>query len=413
MPERPFTLCVVTKEDIREIIRNARTRLYYCLPGVDEETARLLVDAYQEIQGTVYVHIDPSQHWSLDCGYGTEEGIECLAKVEKAYIAEGWRLGLVIGDDVALIFSPTPESIDPPPKKEHEPNGLFLKGAEVEFLLAHLLGSGNREILRSRGGKEPEQASTLSAGTTPLIAGSPGIFCEKPKRNMSSPRTKRLMNLLRRTFKIVRFRHSLTIAEKRYTLSPKDLGFKTEDIDRHLRISFTLLTDEDRKEINKKLGQMDTFVKQSMRDGWIKSLHPYGYVVWYQDPSVLEESFQWLAANLENEVRDWIKQKYGEIKGRSDEKIKTFLLEDVFPRVHPIRTPKHHWMTDKQFQTAWVKEYAERFSFPTIKDVIGSLKIEYDLNDISEEMLNNKAFRILLESAFEIDLDRLLVIEES
>ena len=168
MPERPFTLCVVTKEDVQDAIRSAKTRLYYCLPGVDEETAKLLVEAYDRIPGTVYAHVDPSQQYSLDCGYGTQEGIDCLAGLEKAYIAKHWRLGLVIADDVAFIFSPTPESVEPLPKKGQEPNGVSLKGAEVEFLLAHILGSGNREVLRPRSGPGLGQPSMTSAVTFPF-----------------------------------------------------------------------------------------------------------------------------------------------------------------------------------------------------------------------------------------------------
>ena len=407
MPERPFTLCVVTKEDIRDAIRNAKTRLYYCLPGVDEQTATLLVEAYDRIPGTVYVHVDPSQQYSLDCGYGTQKGIDSLAAKEKAYIAKHWRLGLVIADDVAYIFTPTPESVEPPPKKGQEPNGVSLKGAEVEFLLAHILGRGNRPILSPQSVVRPNQPSLTSATRLSSKAG------EEEANKIPTPKMKRLLNLVRRLFRIVRFQHSLTISDKRITLSPKELGFQTRDIDYHLKTSFMLLTDEDRNQIKKILKKADKFVNDSIRDGWIKSLHPYGYVVSYMDPHVLKENFFWLEVNLENEVRDWIKVEYDKIKKRSDNKVMAFLCDDVFPRVRPVRAPKHSGMTDEQFREDWVNEYAKKFEFPTYDKIIGSLRIGYDLYDISEELLGNKDFRERLEFEFEVDLDRLQEIEES
>lgn len=412
MPERPFTLCVVTKEDIRDAIRNAKTRLYYCLPGVDEETAKLLVEAYERIPGTVYAHVDPSPQYSLECGYGTQEGIDCLAAVEKAYIAKHWRLGLVIADDVAFIFSPTPESVEPPPKKGQEFNGVIVKGAEVEFLLAHILGPGNREILRPSGGPKPIPGSLIPVVPSPSPKSAPPAGKEEAKK-IPTPKEKRLLNLVRRLFRIVRFQHSLTIADKKITLSPKALGFQTKDIDYHLKTSFMLLTDEDRNQIMKILKKADKFVNDSIRDGWIKSLHPYGYVVSYIDPHVLKENFFWLEVNLENEVRDWIKEEYEKIKKRSDNKVMAFLCDDVFPRVRPVRAPKHSRMTDEQFREDWVNEYAKKFEFPTSDQIISSLKISYDLYDISEELLNNPEFRKRLESEFKVDLDKFLENEES
>ena len=216
-----------------------------------------------------------------------------------------------------------------------------------------------------------------------------------------------------RTFKIVRFRHSLTIADKKITLSAKDLGFQTEDINHHLKTSFRLLTDEDRNEINRILKQLDKFVQDSIKEGWIKSLHPYGYVVSYQDPSVFTNKIGKLKKKISGEIADSFTEKYTDIKGRSTEKIKAFLHDDVFPRVCPVRAPKHSGMTDEQFREDWVNEYAKIFEFPKCKDIIDSLKIGYDLFDISEELLENPDFRERLESEFEVDLDRLLEIEES
>jgi hypothetical protein len=405
MTSYPFELIVVTKGVLKTAIAIASKRLWYCAPGADEEIAAALAEAVTRLpDGSVYIHIDPSDR-SLLTGYGTGKGVEILAELRKVRIAESWRLGLLIADNEAYIYTPAPEAKERSACPEDMPNGVMLRGSIAEQLLDCLRGENTLPLLEPKSTTSNEASSTEP---TNQIEVKQEASQPEPNPRIPAPKEARKMDLVRRLFKLVRFHHSLTLADKKVRLTAKDFGFRTEGIDPQLSISFNVVTDEHRKTIKKILSGVEREVEKHIRSGLIKSLPSLGYVVWYENPREFEDTFAEVKSGIAKQINEWFDANYEKVQETSKSLVEKFLSEDLFERVMPAREPRHRGMTEAEFRAQWVEEKSKKFELPSADEVKKTLKIDFDLLDISEQMIANADFRKHLENAFGINLEEML-----
>ena len=406
MTDGLFELAVITKERLHTAIKLARKRIIYCAPGVDPEIATDLAEATKSLPaGSVYMHVDPSER-ALRTGYGTMEGITILAQLRKAHIAESWRIGLLITDEEAFIYAPAPEAKEPPPREEDEPNGLILRGRVMEHFVDSIQGYSKRLLL------EPKEAPNTSTADEKIPSNQPQSKQQVQAPRIPEPKTARMMDMVRRLFKQVRFNHSLTLADKKVRLTAKDFGFRTEGIDPQLSISFNIVSDEHRKAIKKILNGVNREVEKHIKSGLIKSLPPDGYFVWYAKPDEFEAAFAKVKATIEEQINGWFANNYQKVQDESKSLVQKFLDEDLFDRVNPPRAPRHHGLSETAFRNQWVQEQSQRFDLPSADEVKKTLRIDYQFFDISEQMIADQNFRNVLEDAFRIKLDEILEREE-
>lgn len=403
-----FSLGILTAERLCAAIDSAQRRLIFCAPGVDETIAHALAQATSRLpNGSIYMHVDPSE-LALRMGYGNLAGINILAALRKVKVAERWRLGLLVVDDSVFLYAPTPEAHERPRHDQDEPNALILHGPAAEELIESIRGESRRRLLEPL---EESNSKDQRINEHQTVEMPNGETREQPY--IPTPREARLLALVRRFFKVVQFHHSLTFADKKIRLTAKDFGIRTQDIDPQLLITFKLISDTDRKQINRIMSGIDRQVENWAESGLLKSLNPRLQIVWYHDPRIFTKEFEEARRKTEERVKEWFAENYDQVQGRSKALVRKFLNDDLFDRVNPQRGPRHHKLSPEQFREAWIEEQAKRFELPSSADVLATLKIDYDLLDISEQLLASPEFRKNIEDAFDINLDEMLDREEN
>jgi hypothetical protein len=140
-----------------KLIGKAQQRVVFVAPGVHQTVAEALGQRLAEIDRLqVTVVIDPDED-VCRIGYGDAKGLKLLSSYADrqsfALMAQpGLRVGVLLVDDVTLVWSPTPRSVEAAPlgnaasPTERSPNGLLL-GANPGEQLAHAVSAAGTDTL--------------------------------------------------------------------------------------------------------------------------------------------------------------------------------------------------------------------------------------------------------------------------
>lgn len=141
-----------------QLISKARQRIVFVAPGVHQPVAEALGKRLCEIdQLQVTVVIDPDED-VCRIGYGDAKGLELLSGYAErqgfALMAQpGLRVGVLLVDEVTLVWSPTPRSVEPAPSggattstMTSAPNGLLL-GTNPGEQLAYAVSAAGTDTL--------------------------------------------------------------------------------------------------------------------------------------------------------------------------------------------------------------------------------------------------------------------------
>ncbi len=131
------TFQTVTDETLAEQIHSAGERIVFTAPGVTSKVAEALTGAYLRESVAVTVVLDSDED-AYRIGFGDLEGLTTLYKFtlengRPLRREPGLRIGLLVVDDVATIWSPTPQSLEST-RKQGQYNGIILKGVSARKL---------------------------------------------------------------------------------------------------------------------------------------------------------------------------------------------------------------------------------------------------------------------------------------
>lgn len=148
----------VNDASLIHLISKARQRIVFVAPGVHQPVAEALGKRLCEIdQLQVTVVIDPDED-VCRIGYGDAKGLELLSGYAErqgfALMAQpGLRVGVLLVDEITLVWSPTPRSVEPAPlgsattsTMSLAPNGLLL-GTNPGEQLAHAVSAAGTDTL--------------------------------------------------------------------------------------------------------------------------------------------------------------------------------------------------------------------------------------------------------------------------
>lgn len=134
MTNRTFTS--LSNERIAELIMAARKRVIYAAPNLTDRVAAQIV--YCEAFGIAVRVVIDAHAEALRLGFGEYDGIESLSKANvEIRNAPGLRIGVLIVDEKAWVFSPTPEIIFDQPDKETY-NGVEVSEAFAQQILVSI-----------------------------------------------------------------------------------------------------------------------------------------------------------------------------------------------------------------------------------------------------------------------------------
>jgi hypothetical protein len=340
---------------------------------------------------SIWIYVDGSASACI-WGYGDIEALLALANAKRLgpFALNGVRLGLLITDNLAYVFSRSPESIEATTQSGGPANGLLLRKDIADILF---------ESLRTESAERPP---VLDRATVEKIK------AEVEQSGETDPRERRLLEAVRRQFKLVRLRHQVPIQSKSQSYRGGEVGFEGEGIDEHLRAKWENLTARDRNEINRPFKILD-----QIKDKYLRSLHPYGYALWVGERPNFESQFGQVKEKTRETVEEWLGKNYQGIVERNRKEAQRF-LEQLFERLKPKPDLAAHvqMMTDAEWRQHWISTEAKKYELPKLDEVLKKIQMEFDLYDISAELLKKKDFVEKLEKAFGFKLEDLLEREK-
>lgn len=169
----------VDDQKIVSLINSACQRVVLLTPGVTEEVAAAIVEAWGRLGGravSVILDVDPEV---CRLGYGTVEAIQLLRHAAAKAGTQVWhqtgvRVGLLICDQTTLVFSPPPLLIEAGSPQPDRPNAVQLE--DVPAGLAADVGLGPRPDRERRVGLDPVEPSDIEKVARELANAPPVRF---------------------------------------------------------------------------------------------------------------------------------------------------------------------------------------------------------------------------------------------
>jgi len=162
-----------------ELVRAARTRIVLVSPGVSALVADALADAWARLGSaavSVTLDVDPEV---CRLGYGTLEALQRLREAAAQVGAlvcnqPGVRIGLLICDDIAYVFSPPPLLIEAGSHHARRPNAIRLDAVPAQ--IAADVGLGPNPERERVVGLDPVTPQQLEAVAQDLASAPPVKF---------------------------------------------------------------------------------------------------------------------------------------------------------------------------------------------------------------------------------------------
>jgi hypothetical protein len=162
-----------------ELIQSAEARIVYLAPGISEEIADALSDAWDRLGAdavSVILDVDPEV---CRLGFGTIEGLQKIRQVAAhagslACHHPGVRIGLLISDNTTLVFSPTPLLIEAGSNNPQRPNAILLGTPPDQ--LAKDVGLGENPNIERVVGLDPIRPHQIDEVAEDLKAAPPVKF---------------------------------------------------------------------------------------------------------------------------------------------------------------------------------------------------------------------------------------------
>jgi hypothetical protein len=175
------TFVVASEDNLIDLIKRARQRLVVVCPALTTPVAEALASRLPDegmIGITVVLDADPEVY---RLGYGTQAALERLHKAAAHNLFDlrmqsGVRIGVVISDDVTMVFSPVPLLIEAGSTSTEKPNAIVLSNGASDRL-AEATGAGPAEERASQEiGAQPLRKAAVDAVDQDLKVNPPQQF---------------------------------------------------------------------------------------------------------------------------------------------------------------------------------------------------------------------------------------------
>lgn len=160
MIDKSHTFAVASDEALVKMIQSARKRLVIIAPALTKLVADAIsqrLDDLGKIDVTVVLDSDPEVY---RLGFGDKEALEIVRSASaKQYFdlreQSGVRIGVVISDEMTMIYSPISKTIEAGSTSIEKPNAIILTGDAVDRI-ANASGAGTDETQREVGSTDKQ-----------------------------------------------------------------------------------------------------------------------------------------------------------------------------------------------------------------------------------------------------------------
>jgi len=417
------TFTTINYKDICELINNAKERVIYVAPGISNAVSeKILQFGLNNGYDNVEIVIDSNSE-VCRLGYGNIEAVEMLLK-NKIILRKcnGIRISIIICDNKAFIYSPTPLLIEEP--SINSPNAIAIEYEQAEKLIFSICHSNEHMIENNSKGQLPilekghsfgfiiendsnKQLSIFekghgneSTGISTTILNSKELQIIKEELNICPPQKFNLARRIRVYNGYVQFvelkltgcnigRHTITIPSKLLNVvkNPKDAE--------RLKATYKLLGDGSKvtgKEIDEKVNKI--------RKKYIKSLGSrFGSVILKQKKEEFLKEIDKAKEDLDKFREDIEKKLTTEFN-----KCKKELIKVLTPGV--IKNPPDDLsggiLTSKPTSDQ-AKQYLENelnIIIPNVNTFVQEMTIQCDFKDVTYDMLKEKEFFDALKRSY-------------
>jgi hypothetical protein len=407
--ERTFTN--VDDKVLCEVIAKARQRLVFVAPGIRPPVAEALTAAIGDVPpSAIHLVLDVDAE-VCRLGYGDKDfkGMEILqiAATGRGLTVNhhpGIRIGLLIADDITLIYSPTPESIETESHQPEKPNGIFLR-KELPSQLANACAVGGEGFATVEVGKDQIDKRAVEAVKRDLQ--------ERPAKEFNIVRFERVFSSLLHYVELTIEDYKLTT--RSVLLNAELLGVRDPEVKRRMSNRYHLFSDTDALTVEiphfgddaqantrkpkEKFGPLSIDRERNrIKKRFVIKAGNFGSLMLRRDVAAFEKEIKILEAKI-----DAYKQAVKEqIKKRTDEIVNELLAA---LHEHLKAEPPEHWRSrilGKKFSDADI----ERLFREEVQSEVNRVNTDFNpkvftaYKDVTYATFKDAKFRELMESRF-------------
>jgi hypothetical protein len=220
---------VASDQRLIDLIERAKGRLVVVCPALKEPVARALAGRFPEegeLSITVIMDADPEVY---RLGFGTPAAFDLLRKAAERYLLDlrvqrGVRIGVIISDDLTMVYCPTPLLVEAGSTSMEKPNAIVIKGGATESL-AVAAGAGTP----GRDGEQEIGKDALTPGQAKAVQDDLKV---NPPQSFDVARALRVFSskLMYVEFEVENYR----LSSRQIPLPPDLLGVVDDDLEERI-----------------------------------------------------------------------------------------------------------------------------------------------------------------------------------
>lgn len=380
----------LNEESLTERIVRANERVCFVAPGLYDWVAEALLEVGERIGwGRVHVVVDPDPY-VVQVGYGTEEALKRICASGAVVRKAGrLRLGLVITDDRAAIFTPIALNIEEFPKHESSPNAVELSVEEANRILDAVAPTvvEGKPTLVAEIGKE-------------CVADTDLQILEKTLKDAPpvAPDLARQMWVLNSQIQIVKITfEGARLSQHRIPLRADQLGIEDADLVRRISGSFKLFE----ADIDGLLAPLREDLDRIKELYGLKPIGDLGHMVLGRDRHKLENALGMFKKNLELAQKE-MEQALTEELENSKRRLKKMLAAKV-------QDPA---MSEAALERR-LNYIVVSMKFPAADKVLSRIDFDWSLLNITSQMMEKESFAQKVHDLYGRSIEELATVERA
>jgi len=369
------------------LIRKAQRRLVFMAPAVSQLVAAALIERLESLGAdavTITLDVDAETY---RLGYGDPCTLDTLYEATRRLgnplrMQAGLRIGLLISDDLMMVYSPTPLLIEAGPKQENCPNAVVVGSPPLNVLRE--MGYGESGYKEQTIGLDLVKEAEIKPVQDDLRINPPQKFD-----------LARIVNVFNSHIEFVEFELVGTaIGRKTVSIPSKFMGLAGDEKAEDLLTAYYRVVDQTDGLSGKHLERDKSLIVKS----FLKSLPGYGTAILRTQ----KDKFGMAVSSLRESVETFKKKIEAELQEAMDTNQKA-LHKALLPSVSA--NPPKDWIRsdgvkpDDDKVAEWLDKEL-RLAFGTAKNLIGKMEVKVLYKAVTYESLTDPKFIEVAKKAF-------------
>ncbi len=386
------TFTFISNDRIAELISEAKTRVIYAAPNVSDKIAAQLKHCgitKDDVMLRIVIDADAE---ALRLGFGEVDGIKTLADANiDIRKAPGLRIGVLIVDERAWVFSPTPEIIFDQPDDETF-NAVEVSKDFAQQILVSIAPD------QSIDKDDPIEAAVIPDSKEPEIGRervTPNEISVIQQEIKEAPPQKfdatRQIRVYQSYFQFVDIHLEKCSLNSHRIPVPPDLLKLVSDVEVRQRLTASYrLVDRDSEIVRDFNGII--FAVNKLREDFTKSVGKnHGRILKRSEKTEFEKRVTAIKTMIETAKKELVESLTAEIEGNC-ERLARVLAPDILQS--PPRSMRYALLSDEPDHDSVCELLVGRLrpSGTKIADLVSGMKLDVIFKDITFDMLNDKDF---------------------